>query len=298
MVSKYKNGNASISIDNDGSRVIKYEDTLLLDYPLNIDIRVSTKCSFGQAPDGTAGVCSFCHESAKTNGKECDYLYLREKLYDLPEGIELAIGANNLTDNLYEFLFWAKCQGYICNLTINQGHVRRDIQLLRLAIKNNIIKGLGVSYRGTIPFDIPQDILDYNNTVFHVICGIDTFSEVQLLSSKGVKKILILGEKDFGFNIGNVNLSSRKHKEWFWWVHKLYNQFDVVSFDNLALSQLNIKRFFLDVNWEIFNQGEHSFYIDSVNGFYHPSSRNNEKIDWNNISIKDYFSTLKINIKI
>ena len=71
-----------------------------------------------------------------------------------------------------------------------------------------------------------------------------------------------------------------------------------MSFDNLALSQLNIKRFFLDVNWEIFNQGEHSFYIDSVNGFYHPSSRNNEKIDWNNISIKDYFSTLKINIKI
>lgn len=292
MLSVYKNGNGLISIDDDGTRIIEYENNLSLDYPLNIDIRVSTKCSFGKKPNGDLGICSFCHESAKTDGKECEYLYLREKLYELPKGIELAIGANNLTDNLYEFLFWAKCQGYICNLTINQGHIRRDIQLLRLAIKNNMIKGLGISYRGGIEFDIPQDILYYNNTVFHVICGIDTFSEVQQLSLKGVRKILVLGEKDFGFNVGNVDLNSRRHKEWFWWIHKLYNQFNVVSFDNLALSQLNIKRFFLDSNWEIFNQGERSFYIDAVNGFYHPSSRNSEKMDWNTISIKDYFSTL------
>lgn len=296
MLYTYQNGNALISIDNDGSRVIEYEDTLELDYPLNIDIRVSTKCSFGAKADGTPGFCGFCHESAKQNGSECDYLMLREKLYSLPRGIELAIGANSLTDNLYEFLFWAKCEGYICNLTINQGHIKRDSQLLRLAIKQELIKGLGISYRGSLHFEIPDDILNYEHTVFHVIAGIDSFAEVEVLANKGVNKVLVLGEKDFGYNKGNVNLLSRKHKEWYWWVHRLFSQFKAVSFDNLALEQLRIKRFFSDQNWSVFNQGEHSFYLNAAEGYYAPSSRSDEKTNWNETSIFKYFRLLKKNI--
>lgn len=33
MLRKYNNGNATISVDNDGSRVIEYDDTLSLDFP-------------------------------------------------------------------------------------------------------------------------------------------------------------------------------------------------------------------------------------------------------------------------
>jgi hypothetical protein len=289
----YKNGNATITIDTDGSRVVEYDDTLKLDHPLNIDIRVSTKCAFGAKADGTPGFCGFCHESAKQNGSECDYLALRDKLYDLPKGIELAIGANELTDNLYEFLWWAKMEGYICNLTINQGHIRRDLQMILNAIEIGSIKGLGISYRGGLKWDIPQEILDYPNTVFHVIAGIDTFAEVEALAEMGVKKILILGEKNFGYNLGNVDLSSRKHKEWFWWVHKLFSKFDVVSFDNLALEQLRLQRFFTNENWEVFNNQEHSFYINAVDGYYSPSSRSNDKTDWNKKNIYEYFKSLK-----
>lgn len=292
MLHRYKNGNALINIDNDGSRVVEFEDTLQLDYPLNVDIRVSTKCSFGAKADGTPGFCSFCHESAKQNGSECDYLKLRDKIYDLPKGVELAIGANNLTDNLFEFLRWAKCEGYICNLTINQGHLKRDIQSLNKAIELEIIKGLGVSYRGSLKWDVPQQILDYPNTVFHVIAGIDTFAEVEALAAKGIKKVLVLGEKDFGFNKGNVNLDSRNHKEWLWWIHKLFSQFEVVSFDNLALAQLRIQRFFTDENWAVFNQNEHSFYINAVDGYYAPSSRSDDKTDWNKKNIYEYFKSL------
>jgi hypothetical protein len=293
MLYNYKNGNAMVSIAHDGSRVVEYEDTLQLDYPLNIDIRVSTKCSFGAKADGTPGFCSFCHESTKQNGSECDYLTLRDKLYDLPKGIELAIGANTLTDNLFEFLWWAKCEGYICNLTINQGHLKRDLQLLNKAIEFDMIKGLGISYRGGLKWDVPQELLDYDNTVFHVIAGIDTYAEVEALADKGVKKILVLGEKDFGFNKGNVNLDSRNHKEWFWWVHKLFSRFKAVSFDNLALTQLRIQRFFTGENWAVFNQGEHSFYLNAVEGYYAPSSRSNEKTDWNKKNIFEYFKNLE-----
>ena len=290
---KYTNGNAEISLYEDGTRVIEFENNLQLDYPLNIDIRVSTQCSFGMKPDGTSVLCTFCHESAKTNGKECDYELLKLKLQDLPKGIELAIGCNSFTINLYEFLQWCKEKGFVCNLTVNQGHIKRDLQKINSAISDGIIKGLGISYRSSLKFDVPDFILNYENTVFHVISGIDSIEEVKSLKDFGVKKILILGEKDFGFNKGNVDLNTTKHKHWLWYVRQLFDLFQVVSFDNLGLEQLKIKRFFNDENWNVFNQGEHSFYINAVDCYFAPSSRSDNKEHWDYLSIKDYFKTLE-----
>lgn len=292
MLKKYNNGNAIVSIDDDGSRVIEYENTLSLTYPLNIDIRVSTQCSFGFNPKTNTAFCDFCHESARTDGSECNYEELQQKLIGLPEGIELAIGANNVTPKLIQFIMWCDSHNYIVNLTINQGHLKRDSEFLKLLINNQLIKGLGISYRSTLKWDVPQFILDYKNTVFHVITGIDSFHNVESLSKKGVKKILVLGEKDFGFNHGKVDLTSRLHKEWFWWVRNMFNVFDVVSFDNLALQQLKINRFFSQSNWEVFNQGEHSFYINAVDGYFAPSSRSNLKSHWNLCSVTDYFKLI------
>jgi hypothetical protein len=127
--------------------VIEYEDTLSLDYPLNIDIRVSTQCSFGYNPKTGKAFCDFCHESAKTDGTECNYDMLRDKLTGLPKGIELAIGANQFTADLYEFILWCSLQDYIVNLTVNQGHLKRDSEGLRHIIECGFIKVLGVSYR-------------------------------------------------------------------------------------------------------------------------------------------------------
>lgn len=293
MLKKYNNGNAIVTIDTDGSRVIEYEDTLSLDYPLNIDIRVSSKCAFGLNPKTGKSFCSFCHESAKTDGDECDYDKLRDKLVGLPKGIELAIGANEITAGLYEFILWCSLQDYIVNLTINQGHLNRDFEGVRLLTSCGFVSGLGISYRSSLQWTVPDYVLDYSNTVFHVIAGIDTVEDVLSLRDKGVKKILVLGEKDFGFNEGKVDLTTQKHKEWYWWIGKLFTTFDVVSFDNLALEQLNMKRFFNDENWNIFNQGEHSFYINAVDGYFAPSSRSNLKSEWSDLTVGDYFKTLQ-----
>ena len=45
----YQNGNATISIDTDGTRIIQYpsNEQLKLEYPLNIDIRLSNRCPLG-----------------------------------------------------------------------------------------------------------------------------------------------------------------------------------------------------------------------------------------------------------
>jgi len=288
-VIEYFNGNAVITIYNDGTRVIRYDDELKLDFPLNIDIRVSNKCSFGYNPKTNKAFCDFCHESARTDGDESNYNDLKGKLIGLPKGIELAIGANNLTVELFDFIHWCDTQDYIVNLTINQGHLKRDSDRIKSLINNQLIKGLGISYRSSLNWDLPRFILEYEHTVFHVIAGIDSIYEVMDLSIRGVKKVLVLGEKDFGFNSGKVDLTTKKHKEWFWFISKLFPLFNIVSFDNLALEQMKIKRFFKDENWEVFNQGEHSFFVDSVNGFYHPSSRSHEKVDWNTTTVQDYF---------
>ena len=287
---KYQNGNAEIEIQYDGTRIIKYEGDLKLDYPLNIDIRVSTRCSFGYNPKTNSAFCDFCHESARTDGKECDYNVLMNKLEGLPKGIELAIGANYISMDLVNFLKYCFHKEYICNLTINQGHLRRDLEPLKYLIAKQYIKGLGVSYRGSLHWDIPQEILDYKNTVLHVIAGIDNIYDVIILP---VKKILVLGEKSFGFNEGKVDLTSQSHKEWYRYVSVFFDKFEVVSFDNLALEQLNIKRFLIEKDWDTFYQGEHSMYINAVEGYFSPSSRNSQKTDWNDTNIKTYFNTYR-----
>jgi hypothetical protein len=292
-LSTYNNGNAVVEIFDDGTRVITTPDSSFnFDYPLNIDIRVSTKCSFGRNPDTGKGFCGFCHESSTTNGVECDYKALMNKLEGLPKGIELAVGCNELTPDLYEFILWCSLQSYIVNLTVNQGHIMRDFYALKHLVENGFIKGLGVSYRSSLNFIVPEFILEYPNTVFHVIAGIDTFDDVLALKDKGVKKILILGEKDFGYNEGKVDLDSNSHIQWYWWVKKLFDAFDVVSFDNLALEQLNIKRFLTDEQWEVFNQGEHSFYINAVDQTFSASSRSSLKMPWGEFTVQEFYKLL------
>ena len=292
VIAQYKNGNADITITEDGTREIEYEDVLKLEYPLNIDIRVSTRCSFGMNPKTGRAFCSFCHESATTNGAECDYEELKGKLSGLPAGIELAIGGNIISAELIDFCEWATNQGYIVNLTVNQGHVATYQLQLDELISNGWIKGLGISYRRSLEKDnVPERFKRYEHTVLHVIAGIDDINDI--LNYTSYTKVLVLGEKDFGFNSGNVDLSNRGHKDWLWWIHKMFSVFDVVSFDNLALKQLNVKRFFADDNWEVFNQNEHSFYIDAVNKVLAPSSRSSDKTNWDEYTLKDYFKKIK-----
>ena len=145
---KYQNGNSVIELFEDGTRVITTEsDDFEFDTPLNVDIRVNTGCSLGFNPKTNKTVCSFCHESARTDGKECDYEKLKEVLKNLPSGTELAIGGNKLTEELTKFLVWSKKKGFICNLTVNHLHINLNDFKLKFYLEEGLIKGLGISYR-------------------------------------------------------------------------------------------------------------------------------------------------------
>lgn len=294
----FQNGNANVSIYSDGTRIVEYDNKIQLEYPLNIDIKVSSKCSLGMNHKTGKAYCDFCHESASTSGVECDYSILSDKLKDLPKGIELAIGANSLTDGLSEFIQDQSILGRIVNITMNQLHLNdgNADYLFNHLILEGYIAGVGISFRDVnklrkqMLVGLTEKVLVYPNTVMHVIVGIDSIDDICNLHGLGVRKILCLGEKNFGLNTGKVDLNSRRHKEWYWKVHELFDKFEIVSFDNLALEQLNIRRFHSNKSWDKFYQSEHSMYINAVEGIYMPSSRNNQfNMSWDEISLKDYF---------
>jgi hypothetical protein len=287
----YQNGNADIRLYNDGTRIIEYEGCLNLRYPLNIDIRVSERCAFGMNKTTGKAICNFCHESATTDGADANLEDLLELLKDLPAGIELAVGANQVSLPLLDFCHTCNKMGLVVNLTVNQGLIHRYLDRINEALRLGSVSGLGISYRKGMA-DIPSELVAYPNTVVHVIAGIDDVDDIKDLHVRGIKKILVLGEKDFGFNMGRVDLGSPSHLKWYRKVHELFRLFDIVSFDNLALEQLNIKRFVKD--WETLYQGEYSIYINAVERYYAPSSRSSDITAYNEgrPSIREYFSAL------
>ena len=287
---QYSNGNASVVIHDDGTRIIEAPGNLKLDYPLNIDVRLSRKCTYGHNPDTGKSVCGFFHESATTDGNSAtwgDIDAFFASIKGLPEGTEIALGVNQFDSLVYYFLGWCKERKLIVNITVNQGFLKRDGRNINLCIADNLVHGLGISYRPNVA-DIPAGLTDYQNMVVHVIAGINTIEEVKLLATKGVKKILVLGEKDFGFNLGKVRLVSDSHRQWYRQVHELFDLFDVVSFDNLALEQLNVKRFVK--NWEEMYQHEFSFYANVVDKTFSPSSRSPEVTPF--MPVQKYFGKL------
>ena len=291
---KYRNGNAVVTLDlRDGTRIIEYPDNepLTLQTPLNIDIRVSTQCPYGYSVETQKSTCAFCHESALVDGQECHYGILQQVLMDakLPRGTEIALGVNEVTDDLIQFVKNLYRLGLIVNITMNERYI---LQYGDTGLKQMLpyVFGLGISYRSLQGcLSLPDWIAEYPHTVIHVINGIDDFDDVKELSVK-YHKLLVLGEKDFGFNRGKVDLSTPSHKQWKSNIMQLTKIFDIVSFDNLGLQQLEIRGKITDEEYKSFYQGEHSMYINAVEQYFAPSSRTRNGVERFDVTdLRSYF---------
>ena len=291
---KYRNGNAVVTLDlRDGTRIIEYPDNdgLILETPLNIDIRVSTQCPYGYNTNTKKSTCSFCHESALIDGQECHYGILQQVLMDakLPRGTEIALGVNQVTEDLVQFVKNLWKLGLVVNITMNERYITEfgDTGLKQML---PYVFGLGISYRSLQGcLSLPDWIADYPHTVIHVINGIDDFDDIKELGIK-YHKLLVLGEKDFGFNSGKVDLSTKEHKQWKSNIMQLTEIFDIVSFDNLGLQQLEIRGKITDEEYKSFYQGEHSMYINAVEQYFAPSSRTRNNIKhFGETDLRSYF---------
>lgn len=285
ILAHYVNGNANITLLDDGTRIITNHGKLQLTYPLNLDIKVSSYCPLGYNKETKEAKCKFCHESATTSGKECDYTALKSKLEGLPQGIELAIGCNHLTTELEDFLTWCTSKGYVVNLTVNSITLPSISTKLRALMETNTIKGLGISYRQgmTLP---DSYFLKHENVILHVIAGVDNVGDIVKLP---FNKILVLGYKQFGFGKAYYSQAVEDSlKAWREGISQLFTK-PICSFDNLALEQLDIKRYLSLEMWTTFYQGEHSFYIDAVTQQFSPSSRDPKRDSWDKYNVTDYY---------
>lgn len=265
------NGNCSIVLQSDGTQTREWDGDPRPEFPLSIDCKITDYCD---------AMCSYCHESSTMRGKHGDLCYAQDFLSVLPVGTELAIGGGDPLSHpdLDRFLGSVEAMGLVANITVNQGHLVRYHSRLKDLSSSGLINGVGISFR---PEFGKMDIDGINNVVLHVIAGVHDIDEVvSSMQDMYNPKVLVLGYKVYGRGVGHFGL--RTQKSLTDWSRRISLLFDVlgstVSFDNLAISQLDVRRFFDEEQWgEMFlgGDGEFSMYIDFVTKTFSKSSTSN-----------------------
>lgn len=290
VIGKYKNGNYNVTIFSDGTKIRETdEDDFISAYPENIDIKISDYCDMG---------CPMCHENSTVNGKHGDILNA-DFINTLHPYTELAIGGGNplAHPHLIPFLEKLRERNIIPNLTINQRHFEKDRQLIRKLVDDKLVYGIGVSLVEATS-DFVNLIKQYDNAVIHTINGILTAKQVEILKNNNLK-ILILGYKIFRRGVDFFNAASDTIINNQIWLDntlpEIVQQFKAVSFDNLAIKQLNVKQLMSEEEWKEFymgDDGQYTMYIDMVNRKFAKNSIAETRYDLLD-NIDDMFTVVK-----
>ena len=273
LLSKYKNGNYNVVIFDDGTK-IRYNnlDCLIPEFPESMDIKISNYCPFG---------CRMCHERSTKNG-EYGKILNHSFIKTLHKGTELALGGGAVTyhPDLIPFLQELKEKGIITSITINQREWEET--KIKYLIDNKLIYGLGVSFY-EFNEEMWNEILKYPNVVVHLIAGFHSKEVFEYFANKGAK-ILILGYKNWGrgeeYYQQHSDSISAKINELKELLPTLFTKCKVVSFDNLAIKQLDIRKVVGEEKWKEFymgDDGQYTMYVDLVKNECAKSSTSPER---------------------
>ena len=293
IIQQYTNGNLNIKLFNDGTRIINYDGEMLPDLPISMDIKITNKCD---------AACKFCHENSNPNGQHADLDKLLDVIEPLHSGTELPLGGGDPFSHpgLFAFLCELKMRKLIPSITINQKHVQKHQPMLLNFIQNKLIYGVGVSYSDKQYLEHIKPIIQAtDNIVFHLIMGVNKLQDIEDLNNFCFEqnkrcKILILGYKMFGrgINYHSQEIEDNKYQWYIRLAQYFNNENMVISFDNLALNQLNLRRFFTDKGWNKFFQGLDGVatcYIDAVKQEFAKSSTSNNRVSFDSMSLQQYF---------
>lgn len=221
---------------------------------------------------------SNCHEASTKDGKHGDIMNAKFLETLLPY-TELAIGGGNPLEHPDLIPFLEKCKSLklIPNITVNQVHFMKNIDLLKDLTNKKLIYGLGISLV-TPSKEFIELVKQFPNAVIHMINGVHKYEDYKKLYDNDLK-ILILGYKEFrrGNDYYKQHLCTTEEikSEIYDHLDEITKHFAVVSFDNLALAQLNTKRLLTDDEWQEFfmgKDGQMTMYLDLVNNTYSVSS--------------------------
>lgn len=273
ILGSYKNNDYTCTMFSDGTKIRwNDKDSFNPVKPESIDLKITNKCNMG---------CGMCHENSTPDGKHGDILNLPFIDTMFPYS-EVAIGGGNpLTHpDLIEFLEHLKERKIIASMTVNQMHFMQNMDLLKELTDKKLIYGLGISYIGCRHDNCIEAIKQFPNAVVHVINGIVHMDSLEDLANNDLK-ILVLGYKEFRrgkalYDECGKEIDSLK-SQFYDMLPNIVNDgwFKCISFDNLAIKQLEPKRLMSEEDYASFYMGDDgafTFYCDAVNKEFAKSS--------------------------
>lgn len=293
ILGSYKNNDYTCTMFSDGTKIRwNDKDSFNPIKPESIDLKITNMCNME---------CGMCHENSTPDGKHGDILNLPFVETMFPYS-EIAIGGGNpLTHpDLIEFLEGLKERKIIASMTVNQVHFMHNIDLLKELTDKKLIYGLGISYIGGRHKNCIDAIKQFPNAVVHVINGIVHMDSLEALAHNDLK-ILVLGYKEFrrGKTLYDECGSQINYlkAQFYDLLPKMVDDgwFKCISFDNLAIKQLEPKRLMSEEDYKSFfmgMDGEYTMYVDAVNRQFAKSSVSTERYDLMD-DIADMFNVIK-----
>lgn len=288
----YKNGNYVVLIKDDGTKIRRTdEDTFIPQFAENMDVKITSACSVG---------CPFCYEGCTKDGQHAD-LFKYQFIHSLHPYTEIALNGNDMEHpDLERFLVFLHDRKVLANITVHQLQFMRNYERIKEYSDGGLIHGIGISYykRNDNFFD---NVRMLPNAVIHVINGVFSCADLQYTKGHGLK-ILILGYKELGRGIqykkDYTSIVARNKAHLYDVLPQMITEewYSLVSFDNLAIEQLNVKRLLTEGEWQEFymgDDGQYTFYIDMVDGTFARNSLSQERFEIGNKNIDEMFKIVR-----
>lgn len=289
ILAQYTNGNCAVTLHDDGTKTREWPDgeTAKPEFPESVDLKITNRCDKG---------CAWCHERAAFDGKHAPPVRLGQVVEGLPGGVEIAIGGGNPMSHpcLLGILQVFHARDLISNMTVQAEHAMQEADKLQNLQACGYLHGVGISD--------PEwcSLLDTNemfpaNVVCHAIVGIDNPFDVMALRTRGLN-VLVLGYKRHGR--GEVHYNDKvatNIERWRYFTGAiLRKRSGILSFDNLALEQLDIRNRIPEDVWAdhyMGDDGAFTMYYDAVRNEYAASSVS-ERRDAGEMTLKEMFQNL------
>ena len=283
---RYRNGNCEVEMDRTtGTKIRSWVGDPLPELPESIDLKITDHCDAG---------CPWCHEKSTKRGAHGDTQWILGLVRQCMPWSELAIGGGNPLDHpsLKTIIACANDIRVIPNLTVNAVH---EDQLDSMIFSMPPIGAVGFSAseeKAPTPYvRIPS--------VLHCIAGITPVTEARRwVNFRENGGVLVLGCKDHGFGSRYLRQHNpaieENMRQWRWQLPILMSNARV-SFDNLALEQLQVRELVGEELWAeryMGDEGHFTMYIDAVRREYAISSTSPRK-PCGSLSLREMFADVR-----
>lgn len=282
ILGAYTNGNYQVILFEDGTKIRTNDiepapgqspdECFIADFPESMDVTITNRCNAG---------CEMCYAGCTALGTNADIM--NAKWVDhLHPYTEMAIGGGNVFEHpdLVPFLRKLKEKKVVANITVNQKHFIEYFDFIQeVLLEEGLVRGIGVSV-----FDPNPELLAamqcVPHAVAHCILGVVSIDTLKQMYDQNIR-LLLLGYKTTGrgeaYGFKHWNDINEKIYEVEEVLSDLVNHFKVVSFDNKALKQLNVRAMLSEEEWNRFYMGDDgidgkttsaTMFIDMVGNFY------------------------------